>query len=366
MLGWVFDTVVAADIEAGDYASAAARLREQIARSDDDDARGTVIDRLLDLHIRHGPLPDLAGDLRDADDSADDHSTVAVALMAERVGLPTLGGALLGAALREQPDEIAPDRAARLGEAAETLRQSGYVDAACRVYESVIATDTEQARGRITLAYAQLSDLHLAAGRPALAADCLQHAIDRQDGPIARTRSGHSEVWTLEDQQACVYWYYLLDARYRRDAEAVRKFARLVLDSGSTEGSTFLDVYPDLPSAATATEIDAYFDRCFERARTRLAEAPDDPMYANDIAWLCARSGRRLDEAVGWAQHANTIMPGEAAYLDTLAEAKFRTGRVTEAIELESRALTLQPEEDVFMASQLARFRAAAATQPAR
>ena len=365
LLSWAFQAVITADTAAGRYADAAGRMRDQSIRTADDDERSLLLDRLLDLHIRHGPLPRLADDVRDSEDSVEGHATAAVALLADRIGLPILGGALLGTALREDPGETDGDRAARLFEAAESLQAAGHFDAACRVYDQVAATHSEAARGRVTVALARLSDLHVHAGRPALAGYCLQQAINRQDGPMANTRNGQPEVWTVEDQQACVYWYYLLDARQRKDSAATHAFARLVLDAGSTNGGIFLDVAQDLPAVASPAEIDAYFTRTFEQARTRLIEAPDHPMYNNDIAWLCARSGRKPEEAAKWAERAVELAPNESAYLDTLAEARFRSGRVQEAIELETRALSLQPDEDVFMSRQLARFRAAA-TQPAR
>lgn len=365
LLGWAFQTVIAADMAAGRYADAAGRLRDQIIRAGEEEERVSLLDRVLDLHIRHGPLPALSADLRDADDVADGHAATSLALMADRVGLPLVGGALLGAALHETPDENDGDRTARLYEAAETLQAAGYFDAACRVFDRVTAATTEAAGGRVTFAYVRMSEMHLRAGRPALAADCLQRAINRQDGPLSITLNGRPEPWTVEEQQASVYWYYLLDARYRRDAEAVRKFARLTLDSGSTNGGIFLDVAQDLPAVAKPAEIEQYFGRTFERARTRLLDSPDEPVLNNDVAWLCARTGRRLDEAVKWAERAVELKPDEAAYLDTLAETRFRSGRVKEAIELEERALLLQPEDEVFMTAQLARFRAAA-TQPSR
>ena len=363
LLGWAFQTVINADLAAGRYAEAAGRLRDQIVRTGEDEERGLLLDRLLDLQIRHGPLPAIDTDLRDVDDLTDGHATTSIALMADRVGLPVLGGALLGAALCEVPGEADGDRTARLYEAGETLERASYLDAACRVFENAVATGSDAAIGRVNVAYRHLSKLHLQAGRPALAAYCLQQAIDRSDGPVGNPRNGPAERWTAEDQQGCVYWYYLLDARQRRDPAAVAKFARLVLDSGTTDGGVFLDTACDLPAVAKPSEMEDFFNRTFERARTRVLQSPDEPVLYNDIAWLCARSGRRLNEAVTWAEKAVELAPGEAAYLDTLAEARFRTGRVKEAIELEEQALQREPENDVFMTAQLARFRAAA-TQP--
>ena len=356
--------VVNAEVQDGHFDAAADFLRQQFARGDGSGvSQDDLLDQLLDLHVRHGPLPGLANDLRRCDTEGEPHGTFALALMAREAGLPSAESALLGAAIADRPDESQPDRAARLADVGAWLGQTGHLDAACRVFDRVAASDEPALRNRVIIAYVRLSELHAKAGRPALAGDALQRAIDRQDGPLVITRNNRTEVWPMEDEQAHVHWYYLLDARMRGDTDAIRKYTRDLLASGSTDGSLFLEALPSLTDAATPEEVDAYFTRVFDRARATIDERPADPVALNDIAWLCARSDRHLKEAVGWAARAVDLVP-ESAYLDTLAEAKFRTGKIKDAIDLETRALTDQPENEPFMQRQLDRFRKAATTRP--
>ncbi|HEX8325121.1 MAG TPA: hypothetical protein VF595_14550 [Tepidisphaeraceae bacterium] len=365
-LAWPNRVLLESESRPDRYAESAGRLREMLDRADDDDGdRAAMVDQLLDLHARHGPLPGFAADLKRADADAESRAGFSLAIAADRIGLPEAGAALMQAALRERPDETDVDRAARLFDTGTALQTAGQLDAACRVYEDITRVDTAPLRGRVMIAYVRLSELHGHADRPALAGDALQRALDRQDSPLSVRRNGKSELWSLEDEQARIYWYYLLDAQARGDTAAARKQARLILASGSTESGQFLDVLPTLQTAAGPDEIDAYFTRVFDRSKRQLDESPDEAVYYNDLAWLCARSDRRLPDALRWATKAVEMSPDESAFLDTLAEAKFRSGQVQEAIDLEIKALANDPDDADFMRKQLDRFRAAAATRPA-
>jgi len=57
------------------------------------------------------------------------------------------------------------------------------------------------------------------------------------------------------------------------------------------------------------------------------------------------------------AAAAVATAPDTAAYIDTLAEANYRKGNRDEAVRLETRALSLTPEND-FMRQQLQRYKA--------
>lgn len=162
---------------------------------------------------------------------------------------------------------------------------------------------------------------------------------------------------------ARVQWHRFKDAESRKDDAAMRKLAADLLDSDSADMSIFLDILPTIETTADAGKIDAFFQRAYDRQQTRLNEEPDKPVHKNDMAWLLARSGRKLAEAEPLAEAAVKAKPDEAAYLDTLAEVKFRLGKIEEAIKLEEQALQHLPG-DKFMTEQLARFKAARKTAP--
>lgn len=93
------------------------------------------------------------------------------------------------------------------------------------------------------------------------------------------------------------------------------------------------------------------------QALDRALERPDnDASTLNGLAWVCATNGVHLEEALTAAERAVKLEPKSAEILDTLAEVHYRMGRKEEAIEVETRALALSPNDE-YLKGQLARFR---------
>jgi tetratricopeptide (TPR) repeat protein len=115
-----------------------------------------------------------------------------------------------------------------------------------------------------------------------------------------------------------------------------------------------------LQQSGRVADAKVMFEKVHIQSSAKLEAAPDDEKAGmqNDLAWLCARVGERLDEAVKLATEAVEAQPDNAAFIDTLAEACFRAGKIEEAIAYEQRALEIEPD-NTFMKEQIARFRAA-------
>jgi tetratricopeptide (TPR) repeat protein len=164
------------------------------------------------------------------------------------------------------------------------------------------------------------------------------------------------EAWTPRQMDLEIAW-----RRWRlvRDKEVVDpKVVQAVMDAATEDSTIVMDVVTWLDTQNRSKEADALFEKRYAPARAKVDLNPADPHYNNALAWICARSNRRLDEALAAAEKAVSARPTEAAYLDTLAEVKFRLGDIEDAISLEERALLGRPR-DVFMAAQLDRFRKA-------
>ncbi len=101
-----------------------------------------------------------------------------------------------------------------------------------------------------------------------------------------------------------------------------------------------------------------------EKARQAYNRAADlNPASArawNNLAWLAAKTGLHLDEALTAATRAVEIDSTQAGYLDTLAEVHFARGEVASAAETIERARVLEPD-DAYLARQLRRFQKALA-----
>ena len=88
---------------------------------------------------------------------------------------------------------------------------------------------------------------------------------------------------------------------------------------------------------------------------------PANAVALNNLAWLGAQL--KKPDALGFAEKANAITPNQPAFMDTLAMILARTDQVGKAIELEKRALALQPQHAQFRMN-LARMYVQAGDRP--
>ncbi len=116
---------------------------------------------------------------------------------------------------------------------------------------------------------------------------------------------------------------------------------------------------PRLVQLDLLDEADEVFDTCYQFHREALTDFPDHAWHRNALAWLLARTDRRLDEALTSAQRAVELSPTKAGYQDTLAEVLYRRGDFDGAVAASRKALALQPANRT-MKLRLARFEAIA------
>ena len=88
---------------------------------------------------------------------------------------------------------------------------------------------------------------------------------------------------------------------------------------------------------------------------------PDGDNTRNTAAWLASRARMRLPEAEKHLQAALAENPGQAAYLDTMAEVRFAMGDRAGAVKWSDRALLHYPlidtPYDTMIRKQQHRFR---------
>jgi tetratricopeptide (TPR) repeat protein len=163
--------------------------------------------------------------------------------------------------------------------------------------------------------------------------------------------SAPTQWWSLYHLHA-----YMDAARAGDEPRATAHLDELVRIEPS-DSEVVLEAVPALKDRGRAAAARKLFDRGYAQVKRQLDADPDSPEMMNNLAWLCARSGERLEEAVRLSQKAIAADPVNYAYIDTAAEALFRTGDAAEAVRLETRALEFRPD-DTFMREQLERFRA--------
>ena len=97
-------------------------------------------------------------------------------------------------------------------------------------------------------------------------------------------------------------------------------------------------------------------ERVAEILRRALARGERDASMLNGLAWACATHDLYLGDAVKAGERAASLEPRNVDILDTLAELYFRQGNTRKAIEVESRAATIDPKSQ-YLKDQIERFR---------
>ena len=97
-------------------------------------------------------------------------------------------------------------------------------------------------------------------------------------------------------------------------------------------------------------------DRVGQALQRALARNEKDASLLNGLAWACASHNMFLAEAVKAAEIAVTVEPKNVDILDTLAEAHFRNGNAKKAVEVESRAASIDPKSS-YLQDQITRFK---------
>lgn len=115
-----------------------------------------------------------------------------------------------------------------------------------------------------------------------------------------------------------------------------------------------LEVIPQFDELGEKQLADELFQRVYAAHKGVVDKFPRAALYHNNLAWLCARCDRRLEEALAHAETAVRLEPS-AGHIDTLAECHFRLGHRDKAVETIKRSIELDPDND-FYRRQLKRF----------
>jgi tetratricopeptide (TPR) repeat protein len=191
----------------------------------------------------------------------------------------------------------------------------------------------------------------LAESDPATAADLLQHSLLDD----LRWNFYLLEPYDYVRTPAAIHRLRAKAAVASGDFAAADREIELTLAAVPCDTHVAEDLVPLLEKAARRPQAEALFERLHTAFRQRLEQYPQCALLHNNLAWLSARCHRRLAEALQHARQANELVPNNAAYLDTLAEAQFRLGDRDAAIRHSRRAVQLRPQDES-LKKQLARF----------
>lgn len=183
----------------------------------------------------------------------------------------------------------------------------------------------------------QLVDLYLSHDRPEEAMALLRGAVER---------------WPDET------WSHVLLGRLYQQLD--------MYEEAEAAFRTAVELDRDLGAAYAALGNLLYAQHRYNDAIRAYAEAisinPRDHASLNNLAWVYAIEGIKLDVAARLSRRSLSLVPDSPTYMDTLAEIYFKAGERELAREYIRRAIVLRPEDPELMEHlrrQLKRFTAA-------
>lgn len=271
---------------------------------------------------------------------------------------------------------VAPAEILRAFAAVDTLwpsRQLGIVDARGRVASWTGPGCIDWAGGETGLAFACQGNI--LAG-PAVVAD-MAKAFRETRGELAERL-----ITALEAAQAAggdrrgmqsaalivvrpspshpEYSERYVDLRVEDHKSPIQELRRLwQIDAGFHLTDAHLQFAAEYAAAGRADLARLERERVGETLRKALARKERDASLLNGLAWACATHDVYLADAVRAAERAARFEPRNVDILDTLAETCFRAGNRARALEVETRAATIDPKS-AYLKDQVERFRKAA------
>jgi tetratricopeptide (TPR) repeat protein len=138
-------------------------------------------------------------------------------------------------------------------------------------------------------------------------------------------------------------------SRVKEDREESIKVLTRCHETGPTDGSMADFFFPGLRQVGLIKQHDEWFESTWDAFGRVLKQYPKSHNTMNSAAWTAARSNRRLPEAKVLLEKALTMMPRQAAYLDTMGEIHFAQGDREKALEWSRRGVVAQPGDETLL-----------------
>jgi len=343
------------------YDAAADVLRAEVRTPGDN--VDLLLFRLFALHAEHGPLRGYDEDRILAGTNLDSPLLLLCqSEIDERLMMPEQAKALRAKALAATTNDFSAAH-----DVAVILVEGDWSDLAAEQLRAIINTPpaaNAAAPEMLAEAHFELAEIHARDGEDEQAARDQQAAIDLmspQDmAVLAAANAAAGDGANVGGQLVFVNqrWSELKAARAKNDVKTAQEKLDALVKLNPQNADIVQDIVPMLTAAGRDADARALFDRVYVPLRADVDADPANPMYQNNLAWFCSQSNQRLEEADALARQAVSAMPHEASFIDTLAFCEYRLGRASEAVRLETIALSLDPK-DIVMIQSLDRYRAA-------
>ncbi len=189
-----------------------------------------------------------------------------------------------------------------------------------------------------------------------------EEAVVMMERQMLQTLKGGNYLSSLRSPVSSASALLSIKARVKLrqgDPDAAITLAERALAISPGDSALLEYLYPMLVESDRKAAADALFERVYEVSKKGVEMFPNYGQANNNHAWLLARCGQHLDEALFHANKAVEIEPNSSASVDTLAEVYFARGDFKKAAEVSDRAVSLAPS-DAQLQEQNVRFHAAA------
>lgn len=247
----------------------------------------------------------------------------------------------------------------RLAEKASTYEQAGRFRDAATAYEQALALGPDDPYLLTRAGVANLHAKRIEAALPYLkkAHELAPDYLDPLQGlarAYAATRDTPRAVEALKRISA------LSSGDAAANVEAGLMYRSLARPEEALKAfEEALKADPDLHQAHVELGVLYYerrdYDRAVQAYKTALRLNPYDARTLNNLAWMYAEQGIRLDEALGLSLLSLKLDSDQPAYIDTLAEICYRKGDRERAIALIRRAISIAPDVEHYR-RQLRKF----------
>ena len=199
--------------------------------------------------------------------------------------------------------------------------------------------------------YAHLSELHLAAGRPADGEAVLRDSLTAfPNNPYLQFRLGTYLASLTRYREALPVLEQARD-QVPNDPNVLRALSLAHMRLGDSAAAAAMSgrLYELLPRAgegllyATQLEASGRVVQAQGVYREVIELQPDNAVALNNLAYLLSQSGE-LDDAESLARRAVAVVPDNGQILDTLGWTLHLQGNSSESVETLARAVALQPE----------------------
>jgi len=131
----------------------------------------------------------------------------------------------------------------------------------------------------------------------------------------------------------------------RKDKEAIEQHLDRLMKLDPLDIDLAERILPMMSQAGFDQLAEQTLDKILDAGIRYSRQFPFDAMIANNLAWVAAINGVRLEEALLLSEQAVYQEPDSAIYRDTLAEILFRLNRKQEALQVEEACLFDDPTQ---------------------